>query len=121
VRHQVVKQPISELLHRAWIAGALPTLVREVPELRETLLQARVFLGPRRIPLYATLVALASRRGTLAFAGAAWWVGSREREATRAGGMRQRIAVGIPVELAVDCVTAVALLSGSARARTLVL
>jgi glycosyltransferase involved in cell wall biosynthesis len=121
VRHQVVSQSGLELLRRAWIAGAFPTLVREVPELRKTLLHAGIFLGRRRIPLYATLGALATRRRALSAAALAWWAVSRARDSKGAGATTRDLAVAIPVELAVDVVTAAALFVGSARARNIVL
>ena len=37
-----------EAVERAWLAGAFPALVREVPELRRTLLAGGVALGSRR-------------------------------------------------------------------------
>ena len=121
VRHEVIRPPLGELMKRAWIAGAFPSLVREVPELRETLLRRRYFLGYRRLPLYALAVALASDRGRLAALFGSWWFVERASEAFRKGGVGKKTLVTVPVELGIDAVTAVALLVGSARARRVVL
>ncbi|HLW16638.1 MAG TPA: glycosyltransferase, partial [Actinomycetota bacterium] len=56
VRHEVTRPPADEALRRSWMAGAFPTLIREIPELRATMLRGGVFLGTRRIPLYAAIV-----------------------------------------------------------------
>jgi glycosyltransferase involved in cell wall biosynthesis len=121
VRHEVTKPALGELMKRAWLAGAFPSLVREVPELRNTLLKDRVFLGRRRIPLYATLVALLLRRGWLAGLLAATWIGMRARDVDRSGEGPKRKAVALPVELGLDAITAAALITGSVRAGTIVL
>jgi glycosyltransferase involved in cell wall biosynthesis len=121
VRHEVVSPPLREMMRRAWISGAFPGLVREVPELRETLLQSRLLLGRRRLPLYGLIVSLLARRGWLAALFGGWWVGARALDVVRIGGARRKAAAALPVELGIDVVTAAGLVVGSARAREAVL
>lgn len=121
VRHGVVRPPVREYVVRNWIAGAFPALVRQVPELRDTLLRTNVFLGYRRLPLYATAVAAGAGLPWGAAATAAWWITARSLDASRRGGPPRRRAAAVPIEMAVDVVSAAALLWGSLRARTVVL
>jgi glycosyl transferase family 2 len=121
VGHHVLTPSLQELVARAWMAGAFPALVREVPELRRTLLRRGMFLGRSRMPMYASAVALVLRRRGLAAAAAAWWVASRAREVARAPGTKRTRAASLPLELLRDVVTGGALLTGSFRARTPVL
>jgi GT2 family glycosyltransferase len=121
VRHEVVRPPVHELVRRAWMAGAFPALVREIPELRRTQLQDRVFLGRRRIPMYATAAATLLGRPRLAWLGAAWWIGLRIRDAVRVERAPAKVARAVAVECGLDVVTASALVAGSARARNVVL
>lgn len=118
VRHEVLRPPVPELLSRAWMAGAFPSLVREVPELRERLLRRGVALGRSRLPAYATVGALVVGRRRIAGLAAAWWAVTRGLELRRQPGPRTRRVAAVPVEMAIDVVTAVALLWGSLRART---
>jgi hypothetical protein len=121
VRHHVFAPDPRASLSRAWMAGAFPALVREVPELRRSLLQWGVLLGPTRVPLYAGAVAAATRRRRAA-AGllGLWLIGHgwriRRQRPTLAGLTSTALA-----EAGVDLVTAVALVAGSARARSVVL
>lgn len=122
VRHAVVQPPLMEIFRRAWLAGAFAALVREAPELRRTLLRGRVWLSYRRVPVYTTAVAAALpwRVWTGGAAGLAW-IGLRVRDAARTPGSWRRRIAGVPVEMAIDLITAAALLAGSVRARTPVL
>ena len=120
VEHEIFPPDPLDAVRRAWMSGAFPALVREIPELRETALAHRYFLGTSRIPLYAAVVALAARRPRVAGAFAAVWVGRRAVGVGRARSLR-RGALGLVGELALDVVTAAALVSGSARARRVVL
>ncbi len=123
VEHQVVRAGVVDALSRAWMAAAFPALVREVPELRSTILFRRgVSLGRRsRAPVYLTVLALAARRRPVALAAGAWWTASALGELRgRPGPWPARLA-GLPVVLATDAVVAAALVVGSARARSLVL
>lgn len=119
VRHEVVRPPLADLFSRAWMAGAFPRLVREVPELRETLVTKRFVLGraDARLGVYGTAVALLAST-PLGIAAAAWWVLARARRIrSRPGALTDRVA-GLPVQLALDVTTSVALVIGSVRART---
>ncbi|MGH2728565.1 MAG: glycosyltransferase [Actinomycetota bacterium] len=123
VRHGVLRPSVREILWRTWVVGAFPTLVREVPELRTLLLRGRMWLGPRRrLPVYALIPAAALPwRIWLLPAVGVWWVAATTITMRRARGSRKRRLLAIPVEMAVDAITAVALVAGSIRARTLVL
>jgi GT2 family glycosyltransferase len=121
VRHQVLRPPPAELVRRAWMTGGFPALIREVPELRSTLLRHGVLLGRSRVPMYVLAAALLLRRRRLAAASAAWWVASRARETARSHGTTGLRAVALPAELARDVVTGAALVMGSVRARSVVL
>ena len=120
VEHHVFPPDPVDALRRAWMTGAFPALVREIPELRETALAHRYFLGTTRIPLYAAVVAAAARRPRLAGACAGMWMGMHARSIRPVGSLRRRV-LGLVGELGLDVVTAAALLSGSARARRVVL
>ncbi|MGH2759616.1 MAG: glycosyltransferase family 2 protein [Actinomycetota bacterium] len=121
VWHAVTQPPLREYVARNWIVGSFPALVREVPELRDLLLRRRVFLGYRRLPLYATVAALLTPFRWIAAAGALWWVVARALDVRRRGGGRRSQVVAVPVEMAVDAVSAVALVRGCVRARTIVI
>jgi hypothetical protein len=123
VEHQVIRSGVVEMLSRAWMAGAFPALVRETPELRGTvLLRHGVSLGPRsRLPVYATALALASRRRAAVTLAVAGWVRSALQELEHVPGSRKVRLAGLPIVMAKDAVVAVALVAGSARARTVVL
>jgi glycosyltransferase involved in cell wall biosynthesis len=121
VRHAVSRPPMREYVVRYWVVGSFPALVREVPELRDLLLRRKVFLGYRRVPLYATIVALISPFRWLAAATTLWWVVARARDVRRRGGSRSSQLAAVPVEMAVDAVSAVALVRGDFRARNVVI
>ena len=121
VRHEVTRPPDAETLRRSWMAGAFPTLIREIPELRGTMLRGGVFLGTRRIPLYAAVLSWLFGRRRLALLAAAWWIGARAREAMRHEQPPAALAEAVALELAGDVVTGAALVGGSVRARKLVL
>jgi glycosyltransferase involved in cell wall biosynthesis len=122
VRHAVMRPSVREMIRRAWLAGAFPGLVRDVPELRRMLLRGRIWLGTRRVPVYALVVCGALPwRVWLAPAAGAWWVLARVLQLWRSPGSAQRRLAAVPVEMTIDVVTAASLLAGSVRARTLVL
>jgi hypothetical protein len=120
VEHEIFRPDPLDAVRRAWMTGGFPALVREIPELRETALAHRYFLGTTRVPLYAAVVAAAARRPGVAGVSAGVWVG-RHAFALRGGGSLRRRALGLAGGLALDVVTAAALVSGSARARRVVL
>jgi cellulose synthase/poly-beta-1,6-N-acetylglucosamine synthase-like glycosyltransferase len=122
VVHAVFAPDPVDVLSRTVRVAAFPALVREVPELRETLLRWRWQLGARtRIPLYALVAAGVLRRRGVAGAAAVWWVGIRLDELRRFPiPWRRRLAV-LPAELATDVLTATSLAVGSVRARSITL
>ncbi|MBV9411386.1 MAG: hypothetical protein JO148_07305, partial [Acidimicrobiia bacterium] len=99
-----------------------PALVREVPELREMLLERGFLLGDgTRLWLYAAVVLFLRGRGWLAGAALTGWAALRIRASgARDAGRRELLSVA-PVELAADAVKAAALVVGSIEARTVVL
>jgi len=123
VEHQVVRGSIVEALSRAWMVAAFPALVREVPELRDTILFRRgISLGPRsRLPVYALALGVTVRRPIAVRAAAAWWLWSSAVDGARQPGGRSTRLAAVPVIMARDAVMAAALSVGSVRARTLVL
>jgi hypothetical protein len=102
------------------MAGAFPALVREIPELRDSLLTRRIFLGPPRVALYgaALAVVIGWRRSALALAGV--WAVQHYRRLVRSLDSHRALRL-LPLSLALDVVTAGALVSGSVRTRTPVL
>jgi hypothetical protein len=111
---------MRELFSRAWTAGSFPALIRETPELRKSILRRRIFLGFRRLPLYATVVASALGRGELIALALGWWVLARSRQVNRLGGPIPRRLGAVPVEMTIDVVMAAALGLGSARSKRVV-
>jgi hypothetical protein len=122
VEHEVVGTTVAETFSRAWMAGAFPALVREVPELRGSPLFRRgVSLGGRtRLPLYALVGGVLVRRWTLAAAAGTWWLAGVVGEARERPGTRGARMADIPFSMASDVVTASALVTGSVKARTVV-
>jgi len=123
VRHAVLRPKIREILWRTWVAGAFPSLIKSVPELRRTLVVGRIWLGsPRRAPVYALIVGAALPwRLWLAPLAGVWWVYERARAARRTPGSRVRRLIAVPVEMTTDVLTAAALIGGSIRCRTILL
>lgn len=121
VGHHVFGFDAREHLRRAWQAGGFPALVREVPELRAEL-DRGVFLGSaRRVPLYIAVAATVARRHGTATVAAGAWVALHAAEVRRRERLPRRQAASLVVSCAADAVTAVALVTASARARTVVL
>jgi cellulose synthase/poly-beta-1,6-N-acetylglucosamine synthase-like glycosyltransferase len=122
VAHAVFSPDLVDVLSRTARVAAFPGLVKEVPELRDTLLRWRWQLGDRtRLPLYAVVVSVLLGRRPLAAVGTACWVGVRLQELRRFPlPWRRRLAV-LPAELAIDVITAGALVVGSVRARSVTL
>lgn len=119
VEHHVFPPDVGDALRRAWMSGAFPALVGEIPELRDTALAHRFFLGTTRVPLYAAIaLVLAGRRGA-AVTCLGLWAAAHARS-MRWVSMRRR-AAALPGELAIDATLAAALVTGSVRARRLVL
>lgn len=122
VHHHVFDPDYAEMVSRTAQVAAFPAMVREVPELRRTLCRHRVQLGDRsRLPLYVATAALAARRPGLTASAVAAWTLLRLHELRRFPITTRRQLELLPVEMAVDVITAAALIVGSARARSLVL
>jgi glycosyltransferase involved in cell wall biosynthesis len=123
VRHHVFPADLRETIGRSWQMGAFPALVREVPELRRTLVRRGVLFGGRsRVPLYATLAAVLARRPRLVAMALLWWALHRLRYSIRGTRLPLREQVeALPAQMLVDVVQASALVAGSARARVLLL
>ena len=122
VEHAVFPPDGRDMLSRTARVAAFPALVKEVPELRETLLRWGWQLGQRtRVPTYLTLLALLTRRPVLIGGCLAWWAAVRLDELRRFPiPWRQRMQV-LPVEMGLDVLTAGALVVGSVRARSVTL
>jgi glycosyltransferase involved in cell wall biosynthesis len=122
VEHAIFPARTAELPGRALQGGAFPALVREVPELRETLIVNRIFLGSRRrVPFYATVLAVAARRRAWAAMAAGWWFVARAVDVRPAPvPMFEKIALVLG-EMTTDAILGSALVLGSARTGTPVL
>ncbi|MDQ2648021.1 MAG: glycosyltransferase family 2 protein [Actinomycetota bacterium] len=122
VAHAVLPPDPAELVSRTLRAAAFPALVREVPELRGTLLRWGFQLGARsRLPLYASVVAALARQPRLALACAVAWVAVRLFDLRAFPVSWSRRLAALPVELGVDVLTAGALVAGSVKARRVTL
>jgi glycosyltransferase involved in cell wall biosynthesis len=123
VRHHVFPADFRDQLSRAWSLGAFPALLREVPELHRTLVHGGVLFGPRdRRPVYATALALLTRRPVAIVAAGAWWAYVRGREVRPAPTIpRHRKPLVLAQEMTIDAVAAASLVAGSIRARHLLL
>lgn len=123
VHHHVFESDLREWLGRSWQVAAFPAIVREVPELRRTMVRRGVLFTHRsRVPVYATLAALATRRPAVVAGAAGWWALHRFRHTLR----RAPVPIpdrfkALPAQMLLDAVQAGALVVGSARARTLLL
>ena len=120
VRHHVFPPDPREQISRSVQAGAFPALVREVPELRESLLRHRIFLGTQRSPLYAAAAAALLGRRRLTGALTIVWMASNWRRLRPEPEMSRRLTA-LGVTSIVDVIEAVALVAGSVSARTPVL
>lgn len=122
VEHHVFAVDTQETLSRELMIGAFPALVREVPELRRTLLKRGVMLGPpNRVPIYAML--LFSMLGWTGWVpvGLACWIALRLRRDPTSEQLALERMSHLPMQFAVDATGALALLLGSVKARRLVL
>ncbi|MCU1459981.1 MAG: methyltransferase FkbM family [Acidimicrobiales bacterium] len=121
VEHEVLPPDLADALSRAWLAGAFPALVAEVPELRETLLEHRCLLGSSRVALYAAAVLMVAGRRRAAAGALGVWGARWARIAWSGQGSPGRRLAALPALLAIDAVTGAALVAGSIRSGTLVL
>lgn len=119
VEHHVFPFEAAGAVSRAWQAGAFPALVREIPELRGTLLHRRVLLGRRRQEwLLLAFVLAVVRRPWLAALALSPWVWHHANRIDRADA---RWPARVAVLLGLEVVTETALVAGSVRARAVVL
>ena len=123
VRHEVLRPSLRELFYREWVVGGFPRLLREVPELRWTLVRKRIVLGKpgARLWVYIALLVVVPPVQLMGLAGAIVWVGARTSELMKRPGSLARRLRALPIDLALDVTRAVALLLGSARARKLII
>lgn len=122
VRHPLGAPSVVRHLQEQWLVRAFPALVKDVPELRETLLHRRVFLN-RRSAAFAAAVVAAALTPRLPAAGLLALPYARAvaaemppRSAGPAARARQMAHRGIS-----DATTLAALAYGSVRARRVVL
>jgi glycosyltransferase involved in cell wall biosynthesis len=122
VEHHVFPPDLRDALRRACMAGAFPALVREVPELRNSLLRHRFILGgPERCLLYFGAIARLVGGRRVAAAAAGGWVAARARRLWRKEPGWRALARTLPPDLASEAALALALAAGSVRTRTAVL
>ena len=121
VEHAVFPPDLKDHVSRTAQVGAFPALIKEVPELRRTLLNRRVFLGVSRIPLYLAVIALALLQPLIAAAFAVWWALAHWIAISAREPSVKRRVLAWPIVLATDAFTAGALLVGSVRSVSLVL
>jgi glycosyltransferase involved in cell wall biosynthesis len=122
VAHAVFPPDGRDMLSRTARVAAFPAMVKEIPELRRTLVRWGWQLGVRtRLPVYALVPALALRRPPLVAGCVLWWTALRVQELRRFPlPWRRRVEV-LPVEMGIDVLTAGALVTGSIRARSVLL
>jgi glycosyltransferase involved in cell wall biosynthesis len=122
VEHAVFPPDHRELVSRTARVAAFPAMVREIPELRRTLLTHGWQLGARtRVPVYLLLPMVLVGRPRLALACLVWWAALRLRELRPVPVPWRRKVQLLPVEMGIDALTAGALVAGSAKARSIVL
>lgn len=121
VGHAVFPFELKDHFSRTLQAGAFPGLVKQVPELRRSMLQARVFLGTSRVALYLACVLLVAQLPYQALVAVAVFAGVQLGRVLRAPGSLKRRLLAYPIVVATDVVTAGALLAGSIRSLSLVL
>ena len=121
VHHAVVARTAAEYLAEQQRLAWFPELVRRVPELRDELLHAGLFLTPRRARFALALTGVAiARRGHRALGLAAMLPYAAEIGQIALPNGRRAPLVGA-VEAAADAAGLAALVAGSVRSRTPVL
>lgn len=132
VRHAVLPGDLQGFVAEHWRRRYFPVLVAAIPELRDTFMWNRWFLGPGTAQFDAALVglALASRHRrelglaapyAISLALAAPYAVSLARTARRQPGGGRIRCVRAGAQLAADVVGCAALVAGSVRSRTVVL
>ena len=121
VYHHVFPPDLGDVLRRNWMGGGIPTLIREVPELRRTMLRGGVFYGQRsRVLVYVIVASLLLRRPRVAAAALMCWAGLRLQGGRTSGTSLTDVARSLPGEFAKDVVFTASLLRWSVQSRTLV-
>ena len=119
VEHHVFGVDVADSLRRAWTVGAFAELFRAVPELIDLLGPELRRTARRRAPLYVGVVAGVAGRRRLAGVALASFVTDRWVQLGRSEPSLVRRLKVLPVDLAVEAVSAASLLVGSVRARHL--
>jgi glycosyltransferase involved in cell wall biosynthesis len=122
VEHQVFPPDWRDFVSRLSQVAAFPAMTREIPELRNTLMRRRIFLGHQgRIPVYLAAGALLLRQRGLFGLALAWWVFVRVRGYRESPYPTEEQLPWLPIDMATDVATAAALVVGSISARSVVL
>jgi glycosyltransferase involved in cell wall biosynthesis len=122
VEHHVFGPDLREWVRRGVMLGGFPAMIKEIPELRPSILPKGVlFEQYSRLGLYALALALLTRRRTLVAAGGALWLALVLRGVRRFAGSRGTKLRAVPAKMLLDVVNGGALVAGSLKARTLVL
>ena len=123
VVHHVFSADLREWVSRGVMLGSFPAIVRELPELRPTLLPRGVlFQQYARVPLYLAAGAGAARSATRRRPRSrSVWPVLKLGELRRARVTLAASVPALPALFVVDVVNAAALAAGSVRARTVVL
>jgi glycosyltransferase involved in cell wall biosynthesis len=123
VRHDVVRPRLRELIYREWVAGGFPSLLREIPELRRTVIRKRFVLGRpgARLGAYGLLLLAVPGAQLVGLVVVGAWIAARARRAAERPAPIGRKVLALPVELLLDVTKSLALVLGSVQARTLVI
>ena len=122
VEHHVFPPDLGEWLRRGVMMGAFPAILREVPELRRSIMPRGVlFEQYSRVPFYAFVVSLVTGRRALAAMSGTAWVAANLQDLRHRAGPRGPKLRALPAKMLIDAVNAGALMAGNVRARTLVL
>lgn len=121
VRHAVFSYNRGESIRRAWLGGAFPGVLREMPELAELLRWGFVYGSIDKLPLYPLMIAALARKPRLSATFAVAWVGLAARRLHKFGASWGEVPVLLPEAVVVEAVRVAALVLGSVKARRLVL
>jgi hypothetical protein len=122
VEHHVFPPDLGEWLRRGLMMGNFPGMIKDIPELRGSILRTPVLFDQfTRVGCYGFFLALLTGRRPLMVAGGAAWVGLVLQDLRRSGGTRQQKLRAVPARMLLDVVNAGALVAGSVKQRVLVL
>ena len=122
VKHHVFAPDLGEWLRRGLMLGNFPGMIKEIPELRNSILRTPILFDQfTRVGVYAFALALVSRRRPLVATAGAGWVMLVLRDLHRSGGTRPQKLRALPAKILLDVVNAGALVAGSIKQRVLVL